>query len=377
MLRRVTPAPRRILMTLDAVGGVWRYAMGLAAGLAERGCAVSFVGQGPQPSAAARSEVEAIPDARLFWLDEPLDWMADHPAALASLPQRLSALASAQGADLLHLNLPSQAAGLRIDAPIIAVSHSCLSTWWDAVRGGPLPQSWAWRHDLAREGLSAADLVIAPSRPHADALERAYGLQPRLRVVTNGVAPADGAAAQRNATILAAARWWDAGKNACVLDEAAAEAPWPVVMAGSLLGPHGERFEPVHAAAPGALTAARLRRLTTEAGIVASPSLYEPFGLFVAEAAATGAPLVLADIPTYRALWGDAALFADPRDPAAFVSAFRRLAADPELRRELGEKARRRARRFALRSQVETMVEVYAAATNTARARARARSLAV
>jgi hypothetical protein len=85
MLRRLTQAPRRILMTLDAVGGVWRYALGLASGLAERDCAVSFVGQGPQPSAAARAEIEAIPGARLFWLDEPLDWLADGPDALAGL----------------------------------------------------------------------------------------------------------------------------------------------------------------------------------------------------------------------------------------------------------------------------------------------------
>jgi glycosyltransferase involved in cell wall biosynthesis len=92
----------------------------------------------------------------------------------------------------------------------------------------------------------------------------------------------------------------------------------------------------------------------------------------VAEAAATGAPLVLADIPTYRTLWGDAALFADPRDPTALAEAVRRLAGDADLRRDLGDRARRRARRFALRSQVETMVEVYAAAGSAARARARA-----
>jgi glycosyltransferase involved in cell wall biosynthesis len=372
MLRRVTPAPRRILMTLDAVGGVWRYALGLAAGLAERDCAVSFVGQGPQPSAAARAEVEAIPGARLFWLEEPLDWLADGPAALASLPHRLAALAAAQAADLVHLNLPSQAAGLVLDIPVVVVSHSCLSTWWEAVRGGPLPQAWAWQHALTGEGLSAADVAVAPSRPHADALERAYGPQPRLRVVTNGVPPAETTAPPRRNCVVAAARWWDDGKNGRVLDEAAASSPWPVVMAGALQGPRGERFDPVHAAAPGALPPARLRALMAEAGIVASPSLYEPFGLVVGEAAATGAPLVLSDIPTYRTLWGDAALFADPRDPTAFAEAVRRLAGDADLRRDLGDRARRRARRVALRAQVGTKVEVYAAAGSAARARARA-----
>ncbi|MER8608904.1 glycosyltransferase family 1 protein, partial [Mesorhizobium sp. M1233] len=30
MLRTLSPRPRRILMTVDAVGGVWRYALDLA-----------------------------------------------------------------------------------------------------------------------------------------------------------------------------------------------------------------------------------------------------------------------------------------------------------------------------------------------------------
>ena len=52
------------------------------------------------------------------------------------------------------------------------------------------------------------------------------------------------------------------------------------------------------------------------AAIFVSSSVYEPFGLAVLEAAGSGAALVLSDIPTFRELWDEAALFAPPGDAA-------------------------------------------------------------
>jgi glycosyltransferase involved in cell wall biosynthesis len=51
-----------------------------------------------------------------------------------------------------------------------------------------------------------------------------------------------------------------------------------------------------------------------------APSLYEPFGLAVAEAARAARPLVLSDIPTFRELWGDAALTSRPAMPRRWPS---------------------------------------------------------
>ena len=42
----------------------------------------------------------------------------------------LVAIARDWGADLLHLNLPSQAAGFPDGMPVVVTSHSCLATWW-------------------------------------------------------------------------------------------------------------------------------------------------------------------------------------------------------------------------------------------------------
>src|SRR5919202_6048599 len=50
MLRPLNARPERVLMTTDAVGGVWTYALDLAAGLAAEGIETRLVGLGPRPS---------------------------------------------------------------------------------------------------------------------------------------------------------------------------------------------------------------------------------------------------------------------------------------------------------------------------------------
>ncbi len=137
----MTHAIRRILMTVDAVGGVWRYALDAARGLGERGVSVVLAGLGPKPSEDQWAEARALPRTDVVWLDAPLDWMTDDEAALDRLPGILARLVDELCIDLVQVNLPSQAAGLALPCPVVAVSHSCVVTWWDAVRGGDLPRS--------------------------------------------------------------------------------------------------------------------------------------------------------------------------------------------------------------------------------------------
>jgi glycosyltransferase involved in cell wall biosynthesis len=366
--------PRRVLMTLDAVGGVWRYALDLVRGFAPAGVEFVLVGLGPEPGPAQRLEAAALPNARLEWLDEPLDWMAAGAEALAPLPTRLAGLAERFDVDLLHLNLPSQAGGLRralpAQRPVVVVSHSCVVTWWAAVKRTPLPPEWRWQKRLNRAGFDAADAVLAPSRSHATELERAYGRIERLRVVPNAH-PDAALGGIRQRFVFAAGRWWDEGKNAATLDAAAGLAAWPVVMAGACEGAGG-RAVLRNAEARGALPHVEVQRLMALAGVVVSPSLYEPFGLVALEAARTGAPLVLADIPTYRELWEDAALFAAPRDPRAFAGAIELLAAAPGLRAEFGLRAARRAEAFSMRAQAAAVRAAWRAAAEHAVAPSRA-----
>ena len=80
------------------------------------------------------------------------------------------------------------------------------------------------------------------------------------------------------------------------------------------------------------------------------------------EAAARGAALVLSDIPTFRELWNEAALFVRADDAEGFAAAINRLADDATLRHRLGELARARADSFTPDRQVDQVRQVYAAA---------------
>lgn len=76
------------------------------------------------------------------------------------------------------------------------------------------------------------------------------------------------------------------------------------------------------------------------------PSVYEGFGLPPLEALACGAPTVTGAGTAMAEVVGDAALLADPRDPAALAAALARLLDDAALRATLRERGPRRAARF-------------------------------
>jgi glycosyltransferase involved in cell wall biosynthesis len=295
-------------------------------------------------------------------VDAPLDWTAAGKRELAEVPRVLTRIASEFGIELLHLNLPSQAAGLDVAIPVVVVSHSCVVTWFRVVRGEPIPADWAWQERLNRDGFASADVALAPSRSHATLLAACYGPLPNLRVIYNAsrAAPAD--AAEREPFVVAAGRWWDDGKNGRTLDAASEGARWPVLMAGSTNGPNGQYLPIMHARHLGEIGNDELRRLMARAGVFASPSIYEPFGLAPLEAALAGTPLLLADIPTYRELWDGAALFTPPHDAQAFRDDIDRLANNENLRAELREKARQRAGQYTIEAQTEAVLAAYAEA---------------
>ena len=346
----------KVLMTLDAVGGVWQHALDLAAGLGSRGVSVVLAGLGPEPDAAQRAQAQRL--GPVEWGAAPLDWLAGGPEDLRPVAPWLDGLAARHGVDLLHLNLPTQAVGLAGRLPVLAVSHSCLATWFAAVRGTDVPPDLAWQRDLTARGLAAADLVVAPSRAHADALTRCYGPLPHLEVVPNAsrVRPTPGL---RRAEIVAAGRWWDDGKNGAALDAAAFRIDWPVTMIGALSGPNGASLTLRHARAAGPLSHARTLAAIGRAGIFCAPSRYEPFGLAALEAAQAATPLVLADIATFRELWDGAAIFFDPTDPLALAHRLDALSRDPARRSALGRAAQARAATLTPDAQLSAMLRLY------------------
>src|SRR5689334_17099783 len=70
-------APRRVLMTADAVGGVFSYAVELSAALAPHGVEIALVVMGPAPSEAQRTQLQALPNVRPFFAGFDLEWMPE------------------------------------------------------------------------------------------------------------------------------------------------------------------------------------------------------------------------------------------------------------------------------------------------------------
>jgi len=351
--------PRHVLLTADAVGGVWTWAIDLATALADRGVETTLAVLGPAPDAAQRRAAAAIPGLTLIETGLPLDWVEDDPARLAAAGRRLASLAASAGVDLVHLNSPALAAEAAFPVPVVGGCHSCLATWWSAVRGdAPMPEAFRWRTAMLAEGYAACDRLIAPSAAFAAATAERYGV--RVEAVHNGRAPAPARSATgRDAVVLTSGRLWDEGKNVAGLDRAAARMVRPVRAAGPLTGPGGAGVALAHAVPLGRLDAAALREELDRASVFASLALYEPFGLGVLEAAQAGCALVLSDIPSFRELWHGAATFAPVDDAAALARTLDDLLAAPDATESLGRAAAARAARFTPEAMADGVLAVW------------------
>lgn len=350
---------RRVLITLDAVGGVWRYAIDVAHGLEGYGVKCLLVGFGPEPNAEQRAEGGR---SELVWTREPLDWTVTEGSALDGGTDMLASLARDWNADVVHLNLPSQASGLPDQVPVVVASHSCVPSWWRAVHGTELPATWAWQIQRNQAGFQRADAIVVPSKSHAVVLNTIYDHLPPLHVIYNATT-AEPTDEPKEPIVLSVGRWWDQGKNGTALDEAAATIPWPVILAGPLNGPDGQRATFWHARTLGALPHRDILTLMRRSAIFAAPSQYEPFGLAVVEAAISGAALVLADIPTFRELWNGAALFVSAKDSGGWSRALNELARDVALRGRLSAAAGACARQFTLPRQSAQLHALYSSLT--------------
>lgn len=89
------------------------------------------------------------------------------------------------------------------------------------------------------------------------------------------------------------------------------------------------------------------------------PSLFEGFGMPVLEAMATGTPAVLADIPVFHEVAGDAACYYSPEDPWALRAELDRLLSDPTDRARLATAGVQRAADYSWRRTALATAELY------------------
>lgn len=354
---------RRVLMTSDAVGGVFTYAVELAAELARAGARVHLATMGPAPRPEQRARAAAVPGLVLHESTWALEWMDDPWDEVARAGQWLTALERELAPDVVHLNGYVHGA-LPFSAPTVVVAHSCVLSWWRAVFAEGAPSRYDVYRRAVRAGLDGADAVVAISVAMQAALEREYGAVERASVVYNGVAAEPARALPKEPFVLSSGRVWDRAKNVEALARVAPRLPWPVKVAGWDSDTY-DSVEPLGWLAPGELEAQMGR-----ASVFALPAKYEPFGLGPLEAALRGAALVLGDIPSLREVWGDAALFVDPFDDDAIAAAIARVCTDGDLRASLAERARVRAARYPASRMAEETLSVYRAAAQRRRRRA-------
>ncbi|APR80489.1 Glycosyltransferase [Minicystis rosea] len=357
-----------ILMTADTLGGVWSYAIDLARALAVHDFRVILAAMGGPLSPAQRRDAATIEglvvhesDYRLEWMDDPWDDVARAGDWLLSLEERARP-------DIVHINGFAHAA-LPFRAPRIAVVHSCVLSWWSAVRGEEAPRRYDRYRREVQAGLRVAGAVIAPTHAMLSEAARRYGPFRRSFVVPNAASAARHRPADKEGFILAVGRLWDDAKNISALCEVAERLPWPVVVAGSDEHPDlGKRsFRGVRML--GILDRDEVAAWMARASIYALPARYEPFGLSVLEAALSGCALTLGDIPSLREIWGGAgALFVDPRSIEQMESALRLLIEAPELRLEMAREARARALEHTPERMARGYLDIYEARVSEASA---------
>jgi glycosyltransferase involved in cell wall biosynthesis len=352
----------RLFMTADAVGGVWTYALDLARGLVPHQVATTLATLGPRPSTGQLAQAETIPGLELIPMDLPLDWTAASPEEVKAAGAALAALAEGIGPDIVHLHSAALGAQASFPAPLVASCHSCVATWWDAVRASSLPDDFVWRAALTLQGYRAADALIAPTAAFAEATRRTYGLDTAPHVVHNGRRTARHRPEPlplASPFAFTAGRLWDEGKNIVALERAAARLRIPVVAAGPLEGPNGTRIELEQVRAVGPVRESEIAAWLSGAPIFVSPARYEPFGLAVLEAAQAGCALVLSDIPTFRELWDGAALFVPCDDDRALAAAIEHVIGDKDVRTRLGAEARIRSRLYSYEAMADGVAEIY------------------
>lgn len=347
----------KVLITADTVGGVWTYAVDLVTAMPQHDFVLATMGRAL--SSAQREQLRPLPNCTLFESEYNLEWMDDPWDDVTAAGKWLLDIADRTGPDLVHLN--GYAHGLLPwGVPSLVVAHSCVASWWRAVKNEPLPDNWLQYRRAVENGLNAVDLVVAPTAAMLRMLEREYEVSRPTRVIRNGRDARRFAPETKEMRVVSAGRLWDEAKNIATLAAAAPGIGCPVVVAGDAEAPAGvstATFDRISSL--GQLPPDEVRTLLARAAIYALPARYEPFGLSVLEAALSGCALVLGDIPTLRELWNGAAVFVDPNDVSGLQRGINQLVRDGARRDALARAAQERARDYSVDRMATAYDETY------------------
>jgi glycosyltransferase involved in cell wall biosynthesis len=335
----------RLLMTTDTAGGVWDYSMELCSELSRSNVEIYLVAFGPQPSKAQYEQAREIPLLEFECHDLKLEWMPGCESDLVKASERLLRIAKEFDPNLIHANSFSHA-NIDWNIPCVLVAHSCVLSWFHAVRNETAPPSYSYYASIVQDALRNADSVVFPSESIKECFEGIYGGFNSGRVILNGRSVSRFRPGKKVPLAASAGRLWDEAKNIRTLDEAASQIEWPIAVAGDCRCPIGNESNFCNLQLLGKLSLSEMSDLFSRSSIFISSAKYEPFGLAVLEAALSGCALVLSDIPTFRELWNESALFFDPDDAEDLAMQINRLVNDPVALEHFAQTALAKACRY-------------------------------
>lgn len=304
----------RLLLTTDTVGGVWTFTQELSAELLLRDHSVALLSLGRKPSV---SQAQACERLRACYGERfryeasaaPLEWMEGNDRAYREGSAALLALAESFRADVVH---SSQFCfgDLPLAIPVVVTAHSDVLSWAAACHPHGLePSAWLTQYrSLVECGMQRATAVVAPTQWMSETLCQLYPLPSAPKVILNGRNLAVRCGDAKRHQAVSVGRLWDEAKNLALLTEV--NLAIPVLVAGE------QRFEASESLVNcgnltllGPLTEQDVLELFCKSTLYLAPSRYEPFGLAPLEAARCGCALLLHDLPSFREIWGDAALY--------------------------------------------------------------------
>lgn len=351
-----------VLMTADTVGGVWTYTRELVSGLVRRGHRLTLVSLGKLPSPAQIAWIGDLPNLDFRPTTYALEWMRDSAEDIAASRTYLEQLIDEVKPDLLHFNQYAYGA-MNTSLPKVVIAHSDVLSWWAAVKGeqAPATQWLGWYREIVSRGLAGADIVISPSHWMLNQVRTHYLPPVQGEVIYNGRSPGRfDPNAEKHNQVVSIGRLWDTAKQMSLLTEHPPSAP--VLIVGSEEHPDQQPSACDVAAMPsgirfsGPLSEQEIRTVLAQASMYAACSGYEPFGLAPVEAALSHCALIANDIPSFRELWGDSAVYFRTNDAESLAETIRHLADHGELCEQYAESAYRHALR---NFEAEPMINAY------------------
>jgi len=363
-----------VLVTGDTLSSSWTYTRELVTGLVTRGVRVTLVsfGEIPLPSQTTWMDhlhgLDYRPTAfRLEWMQEAEEELAESSAFLVSLVHELRP-------DVLHLHQFCYG-DLPVDVPRVVMAYSDLMTWREAVPGSTKAAEIAERqelsqyHDTVLRGIAGANAVIAPSQWMLDRISACYMRPSHGEVIYPGRNPIFfNPYVSKDDCVLAVGRLVDASRQVSLLTQRT--HPVSVCIVGAEQTIPAPRIpiradvkvatEETSVAIRGPQTEAQLRALYSRAGIFAATARYDALGMPTLEAAFSRCAIVANDIPSYREMWGDTALYFRTNDADSLAESICRLSGDRAMRRGYAELSYTRAReRFTTKRMIDEYLELY------------------